>query len=173
MSRTAAVALGLLAVGCGGSGIPRIGPEDLHKPVLAGMAPRTLKLVVLEGRVPPPEGSKETLERVRTSVAGALTAGGIKVLADSPNTLQVRVSPPDPHNGVEVEAQSGCVMIETRLDMPDGAAATAGATGCFEWRHAFGFSMGTDPTKAFKTALNGALRQLDKQLVPLKPSPRQ
>jgi hypothetical protein len=147
--------------------VPDLHVADVRTPALPGVTPRSVHLEVADERVPLPEKSKETVERVRAAVSGALGENGIAVAVDSPNRLKMTLHVPKEGEG-DID-RDDCVQLVTRLDMPS-AFAEASAVGCFEWRHWLGFSLGGDSTMEFKVAINQSLQTLDDQLERLEPA---
>jgi len=148
--------------------VPNLRPDDLHRPALPGVTPRTVRVAVVDHRDATPEASEETLARVQSALVTRLKQAGIEVLGESTNDLTVTVSHTE--RVPEGFSRDGCIQMTGRLSLPRGSFVQASASGCFEWRHLLGFSLNSDPSNMFQTATNEMLAQLDEQLSKL-PAP--
>ena len=55
-----------------------------------------------------------------------------------------------------------CIRLHGELRTAIGQIGRAEGTGCYEYRHALGFSLGGDATRSYVAAVNYVLEQLDR-----------
>ncbi len=146
--------------------IPDVRAKDVGKPTLPGVEPRTVRLEIVDERNPAPAESEESVNRVRLAVVEALGGALVTESSDSPNQLTVVFEYPAELPDTFTNPFQ-CVLIRARLKLKDGRAESW-STSCHHADDAVGFSMGTDITDSFRSALRGAFGGLDRKLMELQ-----
>lgn len=150
------------ALGCGATTVPNLDAKALHRPEFPALQERVVAIEVLDRRSSPPEGSKDTVNRIRQAVCEALSSSGLTIDPRAINHLTLAISAP--HNVPEGYSPESCVTIAGTLNTPAGTVE-ATSFGCAELRHLLlGMSLGSDVTKAYQSAINSVLDGLDRPL---------
>jgi hypothetical protein len=153
------VLVGACLVGCGGGTVPTLTPTDLASPRMQGMEPRTLAIEVKDNRPIAAEDRKATEKNVARGLTEVFAREGIKVTAESPNILTVRLE--RPASGVKDIDPESCVEMLGELKLGDGRSMSATTLGCAEYQNAFGMSYGLNVDGAFQYAASALLNYLD------------
>jgi hypothetical protein len=151
-----------LATGCASgsaAGVPDLDAKALYTPKVAAMEGKPITVKISDEREPKPETSPETVKELENTLAEVFRRGGATVSADADSTLEVAIRYMDkPLGGLERE---DCVSVELKLTL-QGQWRQSSAGGCFAYKHWLGFRMADDPNQTYTTALDTALRQLDR-----------
>lgn len=167
-SKSPLLAFALLIVGCAGNtirSVPTLSASKIQAPAFTSLPTRELTVEVFDNRADPyREHSQQVVATVRDALAQALQQSHLTVRSEAPHTLTVRISDRDPVPGMRVKRES-CVNVGGVLKMFGGrATAEAYGAACYEWRHLFGFSLGSDISRAYHAALGSMLAALDEQV---------
>jgi hypothetical protein len=153
-------------LGCGAASLPNLDAKALHRPEFPALQERVVAIEVLDRRSSPPEGSEDTVNRIRQAVSEALSRSDLTIDPHAMNHLTLAIS--DPHTVPDGYTPESCVTIAGTLNTPAGTVEAI-SFGCAELRHLlFGMSLGSDVTKAYQSALNSVLDGLDRPLPPAR-----
>ncbi|WP_394835393.1 hypothetical protein LVJ94_00515 [Pendulispora rubella] len=135
--------------------------DALHRPALTSLTPRTIAIDVIDARTPRPETSAQMVAEVTRTLEARFRSAGLQVdRTNTANKLVVTVTYKDePMSGYERE---DCVWFRGRLTSTARAWVEAEGGACFAWRHALGFHVGGDASRAYETGLSGVLEILDR-----------
>jgi hypothetical protein len=160
-----AVGLGVIASGCAtgsAAGVPDLDPERIYEPKLSRLSNRELDVSVVDAREPRPERAAETVHELQGTVEAVCRRGGMVVSEQAENSLSAVIRYMDePLAGLERE---DCVELELILKLANGGWVKTVGGGCFSYKHWLGFRIADDPNTVYETALNTALKQLDRSL---------
>lgn len=154
--------IGLCLIGCASTsqGVPALDASSLQAPAFASVAPRQIAVTVEDKRVPPVEDKAEIVRNVEAAVKGAMKRSRFSIAAGAPHSLAIQIEPAE--QGMGDLPKESCIQIRGQLTLQDLGTAEARATGCYEYRHGLGFSMGGGATTAYQSAIDYVLRELDR-----------